>query len=306
MTALSPLDNEIHPRRPLVAALMSLALPGLGQLYDGELDKGLWLFIAFAFVGAPGTALAALYAPAPLMLPLLAASAAATLGVWIYSIVDAWRLARRRQAYAPRAWQASGLYALLFLAGNVSLYAGLASQLRAHFVEPFFIPSASMAPTLLPGDMLFADKRYNCPSCKSRAKIGDVGIFVYPNDRSFYYIKRIVGLPGDQVAIHGRDVAVNGKSLTETQLVEGDHVVVTERFGDHAWRVQWPANDAGGEAEFTVPPGEIFVLGDDRGLSVDSRKFGPVPLADLVAKARQIWFSWSGGVRWSRLGESVD
>jgi signal peptidase I len=305
MTSISPLDDDIRPRRPPVAALMSLALPGLGQLYGGELNRGLWLFLAFAFVSAPGIAFAALLAPAPLMLPLLAASAVATLGVWIFAVVDAWRLAARRQLHAPGVWQRSGLYVLAFLAGNAALYFGLVGELGGHFVQTFYIPTASMTPTLLPGDLLFADKRYNCPGCKTRAKIGDVGVFVYPNDRTLYYIKRIVGLPGDRVAIHGRDVTINGKSLTESARVDGDKAIVSERFGDRAWQVEWPAKASGGDAEFDVPAGQIFVLGDDRGQAIDSRKFGAVPLADLVAKARQIWFSWDGGVRWGRLGRTV-
>ena len=71
MTAISPSPDDIHPRRPIVAALLSLALPGLGQLYNGEVNKALWLFLGFVLIGAPGETIAALYVPAALMLPLL-------------------------------------------------------------------------------------------------------------------------------------------------------------------------------------------------------------------------------------------
>ncbi|MCW2283754.1 signal peptidase I [Rhodoblastus acidophilus] len=67
-----------------------------------------------------------------------------------------------------------------------------------------------------------------------------------------------------------------------------------------------PPRDSAADAEFIVPPARIFVLGDNRNNSVGSRKFGFVPLADLIGKARQIWFSWSNGPRWARIGAEIE
>jgi signal peptidase I len=120
-----------------------------------------------------------------------------------------------------------------------------------------------MQPTLLPGDILFADKRYNRPGFKQAVQRGDIAIFVYPNDRTTYYIKRIVGLPGDVVDVDG--------------------------------------------GQLTVPAGEVYVMGDNRTASKDSRNFGTVPLQDVVGKARQLWFSSDKGtIRWERLGKVVE
>jgi len=291
--------------RPVAAALLSAALPGLGQLYNGELNRGLWFFLGFALVGIPGVVFATLYAPSALMAPLAVATAILTLAVWLGAIFDAWRNARDT-TQPRRDWQVSGLYALLFLAGNASLYLGLAGGMRAHLVQSFVIPQSSMAPGILRGDYLFVDKRYNCPECKGRVARGDVGVFVYPDDRTLYYIKRVIGLPGDHVVIKGRELFVNGERLSGEETSEGDRIFVVEQSGGRKWRVEW-SKESSAEADYTVPPAEIFVLGDNRDASKDSRSFGYVPLADLTGKARQIWFSsGESGVRWSRIGRVVE
>jgi len=294
------------PRRPLVAALLSLALPGLGQLYAGALDKGLWTFLAFAAVGAPGGVLATLYAPAPAMLPLLAATALATLGIWIWSMRDAWRAAAAQEA-PRRAWQVPGLFALLFVLGATALWFGLVDGMNAHLVRSFVTPADSMAPTLLRGDYFFVDLRYNCPLCKGRVARGDVGVFVYPNDRTFYYVKRVLGLPGDRIVLRGRALFVNDERISGAETREADRIIVAEQSGGHGWRAQWTADQPAADAEWTVPPAAVFVLGDNRTDSRDSRSFGFVPLADLVGKARQIWFSKGpAGPRWERSGKTVE
>lgn len=307
MTQISTASGDIHPRNPWIAALLSLALPGLGQFYNGELNKAFWLFLGFVFVGCfPGMTIAALFVPAVLMLPLLLISVVLTLGLWGFAILDAWRAAARRQVYTRREWQVSGFYVLLLLAGNAFVLT-LIAEVRQHMVQTFNIPTAAMQPGILRGDSLFADKRYNCPGCKTAVALGDVGIFVFPNDRTQYYIKRVIGLPGDRISIKSHDVIVNGRSLSRSQVVEGDFLLVTEQAGQHSWRVQWRKTGAPPDFDLVVPPGQIFLLGDNRDMSTDSRQFGTVPLSDLVGNARQIWFSsGEGGVRWNRLGKVLE
>jgi signal peptidase I len=240
------------------------------------------------------------------MLPLLVISVGLTLGLWALAIVEAWRGAARQQVYTRREWQVSGLYVLLLLAGNAFILM-LVADVRQRMVQTFNIPTAAMQPGILRGDWLFADKRYNCPGCKTPVAIGDIGIFVFPNDRTQYYIKRVIGLPGDHVSITSHNVVVNGLSLSGSEAVEDDFLVVTEQAGQHSWRVQWKKTGASHDFDVTVPPGQIFLLGDNRDLSTDSRQFGTVPLSDLVGNARQIWFSaGNGGVRWGRLGKVLE
>jgi signal peptidase I len=299
--------RDATPRRPIVAAMLSFALPGLGQLYNGQLNKALWTFLAFALAGIPAGVFATLYAPSPLMAPLLALVALATLGIWLGSIVEAWREARRADPPSKRDWQVSGLYALLLILGNAALYFGLVGGVNAHLVRTFTTPTSSMTPTMLGGDYFLVDMRYNCPLCKEHVARGDVGVFVYPNDRTFYYVKRVIGLPGDHVTLKGRALSVNGERISGAEKTDGDRILVAEQSGERKWRVEWRKETSAPDAEWVVPPAAVLVLGDNRDNSTDSRSFGFVPLPDLIGKARQIWFSTGpSGVRWGRIGMAID
>ncbi len=297
-----------HPRQPWLALAMSFVLPGFGQLYNGEANKAIWLFIAFAVLSIPGIVFIALYLSGGLMVPALVISLILTLSIWIYGLIDAWRTARRQMNYLPRGWQMSGVYALVFL---LCLLAQLflVNYIREHQVQSFHIPSNSMEPGILKGDVMFADMRYNCPGCKGAVKRGDIAIFVYPNNRTLYYIKRVIGLPGDRVSIKGHFITLNGKPLTVREEHVESGILITEAVDDRQWRVQWtqPDQEPAG-LELTVPPGQALILGDNRSTSQDSRMFGTVPLPDIVGKARQIWFSKASeaGIRWERLGEVPD
>jgi signal peptidase I len=292
-------------RKPLFALLMSFILPGFGQLYNGELNKAIWLLVGFALLTVPAVALIALYLPASWMLPALLGSLLLLGLLWVYGWVDAFRSARRQQDYVLKPWQISSLYPLVLLLCSVLALPLLTDFVRNNLVESLRVPSESMEPTVLKGDILFADKRYNRPGFKQAVQRGDIAIFVYPNDRTTYFIKRIIGLPGDKVKIRGAEVAINGKPLRSQTQALAQGLLVTETDGKASWQVFW--NDTQlqlPQTELTVPPGQVFVLGDNRTDSNDSRFFGTVPLRDVVGKARQIWFSAQGNtLHWERLGK---
>lgn len=297
-----------HPCNPWLASAMSFVLPGFGQLYNGEANKAIWLFIAFAVLSIPGIVFIALYLYGTWMAPALAVSLMLTLSIWLYGLIDAWRTARRQQDYVRLGWQISGVYALIFLLCLLA-QVFLVNYVRDHQVQSFFIPSSSMEPGILKGDVLFADMRYNCPGCKGAVKRGDIAIFVYPNDRTLNYIKRVIALPGDRVRIKGHAIWINDKPLTVQEVHDASGILVTEAIDGRQWQVQWTLPDQQtADLELTVPPGQALVLGDNRSSSKDSRLFGTVPLPDIVGKARQIWFSKQpqAGIRWERLGRAPD
>lgn len=306
--------NTISPRKPAFALALSAMLPGLGQLYNGQLNKGIFLFLAFVFITLPFIAFVALMLPPAWLLPLLVLSLVATLGLYIFSLYDAWKVARQRADYRPYPWQQPAIYVSLLLFGYLSVLGGAAHYVRGELIESFYIPSQSMLPNVLRGDLLFADKRVNCTGCKRQIRRGDIAVFVYPNNRTTLYIKRIIGLPGDEIRIQSREVFVNGKSISDAGKYSPAHEISEdERYlyergetGDYA--VLWSAGDEVEELSIAVPAGEVFVLGDNRDAATDSRIFGTVPLRDVVGLARQVWFSYSSetGIRWRRLGKVLE
>lgn len=302
-------QHSVQRRKPLVALAMSFVLPGFGQLYNGELNKAIWLFLSFALLSIPGVAVIALYLPPGWMIPALVLGLISALTIWSFGMVDAWRVARRSERYALVGWQISGVYALTFLLCNALAMPLLINYVREHQVGSYRIPSKSMEPSVLQGDILFADKRYNRPEANTAVRRGDIAIFTYPNNRTLNYIKRVIALPGDRVRVAGHAVWVNDKLLTQAEHVAPDGIEVTEAMDGRQWHVKWAAaTKPVPELTLTVPAGQAFVMGDNRSTSTDARHFGPVPLFDIVGKARQIWYSSDShdGVRWARFGLVID
>jgi signal peptidase I len=293
-------------RNPWLAAVMSFVLPGFGQLYNGEVNKAIWTFACFSFIVIPWGALVAVYMPDSWLVFLLIDATIGAIAIWLWATIDAWRKAKTLAHYELKSWQQSGVYLATIVVCGLLVVPMTYSYVRGNLVEPFYIPSASMEPSLLTGDFIIADKRYNCPNCKTAVKRGDIAIFTYPNDRTFHFVKRIIGLPGDEIEMTGTMIKINGKALQSSVDTYGETI---EYWENRRWTVKWAKKtiDTFNEIKLTVPAGQVFVLGDNRDLTKDSRAFGTVPLQDVIGRARQVWFSRSvEGIRWQRLGKVLE
>ncbi len=161
----------------------------------------------------------------------------------------------------------------------------LAILIRGCLVQAFKIPSSSMEPTLLVGDHIlvskfiyglripFTDARW--PHFKD-PKPGDVIVFIFPNDRSKDFIKRVIAVGGDTVEVREKQVFVNGVP------VENPHA----HFFGNRMNVR-----RGTFGPVEVPPGHLFVMGDNRDFSQDSRFWGFVPVQDVKGEAFLIYYS---------------
>ncbi|MEJ2692573.1 MAG: signal peptidase I [Candidatus Thiodiazotropha sp.] len=301
-------------RKPLLAMVASIAMPGLGQLYNGQATKGL----VFAFLGlgllVPVSAWIALHGPERLLWLSACIGVLITVCLYLYTIIDAFRTAKRiGENYTLQPFNRSYIYILVFIFGYFFVYNDLASYTRERLMESFWIPSQSMLPNILHGDLILADKRVNCLGCKYRVQRGDLAILISPNDRTKLYIKRIIGLPGDQIEIVQTQVRVNGQSIVKERLQSANdegHITLLEHGDKGDYPVIWQQHSKHREDyALTVPNGHVYVLGDNRDAAHDSRFIGPIPLMDVVGKAKQIWLSYdreAGAVRWERVGLMVD
>jgi signal peptidase I len=172
----------------------------------------------------------------------------------------------------------------------------LALVLRAFLFQAFSIPSGSMQPTLLIGDYLLVNKFVYGIRNPFTNKVlipidtpqrGDIVVFIFPQDPSKDYIKRVIGLPGDRIQIINKKVYLNGKVYETPQAVYDDPrtIPLPQHMTDSARDNMPPV---------VVPANAYFMMGDNRDHSFDSRFWGFVPMENLRGKAYIIYFSWQG------------
>ena len=216
----------------------------------------------------------------------------------------------------------------------------IALVLRTFLVEPFKIPSGSMIPTLAIGDHIFVNKlAYGIwiPFLKKKMRIGsgpkrgDVIVFIYPKDPTKDFIKRVVGLPGDTIEVKGMTLYINGKAISKkrgkfhhykeqneytkqweeqqgrifTENIFGaKHQILHSESGLFAsnWSSSIDAPQNVGKWGPKVKKGYVFVMGDNRDFSSDSREWGLVPFKNIKGNAFLIWISVGGGngIHWKR------
>lgn len=211
---------------------------------------------------------------------------------------------------------------LVAMAGGATLVVLLG---RSWFIEPVHVPSASMVPTLLVGDFLLVQRfpyRLSWPVsgkqmiATGQPARGDIVVFSLPDRPDFRMVKRVVGVAGDEVVSLPGAWYVNGKRLEQTPLAPYEdprsgpesvgRTVLKESlagrmFGTLKGTAPEPARF------WKVPEGQVFVLGDNRGLSKDSRDFGFVDQRRITGRVARVLFNATGWDRWARpVGDDKD
>jgi signal peptidase I len=231
-------------------------------------------------------------------------------------------------------------------AESIAVAVLIALLLRAFVVEAFKIPSGSMIPTMQVGDHIFVNKfLYGVRIPFTKIKFfewrkphrGEVIVFIYPRDPDKDFIKRVIGVEGDQIEVRNNSLTVNGKPVprhplpgpcefwdfddTKTkawelkrcakfeETLDGEKYETIDALDDY--NKDFPSSTD--PNPYIVPKGQVFVMGDNRNNSHDSRFWGTVPLENIKGKAMVIWWSAAGpgeerfwGVRWDRIGHVVD
>jgi signal peptidase I len=194
----------------------------------------------------------------------------------------------------------------------------LALLIRAFVVQAFKIPSGSMIPTLLIGDHILVTKftydvKIPIPLLdidiplwhRHNPERGDIIVFKYPLNPKQDFIKRVIGIPGDKVLIRNKKVYVNGKELSEPYVQHTDPRILSPEVS--------PRDNLG---PIEVPPHSLFVMGDNRDESYDSRFWKFVDISTVKGKALIIYWSWNANghmslnpneffIRWNRIGHLI-
>lgn len=291
-------------KKPWLATFLSAIIPGIGQLYNRQIIKGLLLIVAAVVVGGFENR----YTWASLI----------GLYVYLFGIKDAFDAAEKQNGSAERFFLQDRTILLFMLVMFTLQAVPLAKVIKENALEAFRIPAGSMYPTLRIGDQIFVGKTQ---PFFDTVKRGDVVVFPYPENPAKNFIKRVIGLGGDKIQYVNGELYINdrlvpGRKLDEPLDAElsnlsniGAPVLYEERNGEAVYRIQYfhdKSSINGGP--WRVPLDSVFVMGDNRENSQDSRVWGPVKTETIIGKAVKIYWSWNRAdmsVRWNRIGEMI-
>ena len=292
-------------RRPWIAALLTLLLSGLGQLYAGRPRRAVCVWLLAIAVSA---VIAAAWTGHPTEHRIVVAMLL-TLGVRIGLMIDAAGVARRAPVpFELTKYNRWYLYLTALVLQAFLFQAEFKHALKDPGFEAFRLPTGSMAPSWLAGDYILTAPIKDLPMR------GDVVVYRLPG---VIYLKRVVAIPGDTVAMSNGQLSVDGVSVSEPYARRGDpygpdtYPVDSTAF---EWQNRYLVSSINSASykptlknwgPLVVPDSEFFVLGDNRDESMDSRITGFVPAAAMSARPLFIYLSWDASgrsMRWSRIG----
>lgn len=279
------------PRKKWIAGLLTFITPGLGHMYAGEARRGFFFYfvVQSLFYALILTILMLAHGRGGLASVLLL-----FIGLFVFSVYDATVMAKRGGVTYPlKKYNRWYIYLGCWLISALMIQPAVGASIKYFLIQSYKMPSGSMTPAVKMGDYFFVKKRL----LVSKIDRGDILVFPYPKDPSKTFIKRAVGLGGESVEIKDKQVYINNNPLDEPYAIFVDKEILPSHYQ--------PRDNFG---PVTIPEGALFVMGDNRDESNDSRFFGFVQASEVTGKAYSIYWSWDQqriGVRWGRIGKII-
>ncbi len=296
--------KKMKKRNPIIAGITSILFTGFGQLYNGQIKKAIqYLILPYLIILIFG--LTGLYSTFAGMIAFCATYIAFVIYVLIDSII--WAKKQREYKLKPiNNWR----YYIGFIATWYLLVSTMPNLIKEIVkYEAFEIPTPSMEPSVMVGDRIMATKIK-----PEEIEIGD--LITFTKDDGQKYLSRAVGLPGQTIEIKDDKVIVNGKSeiweksvkitsgeyeyqTFKSELPNGKQIGTQKilKFRNNAI----PPQEISNRKIITIPDNQVYVLGDNRNNSMDSRMYGNVEFESIDKQVHYIW--WSNDI--SRIGKSI-
>ncbi len=271
------------PRRMAWAALLSLLGAGIGHIYAGRGRRGV-ILLALSLLWAPLALFLSHAQPAMWVLYTLLGAMLLTLGVSLFAIVDSVFAARKAaRPYVPKTYNLPGLYLGLALLSMMWFFVA-AHFVRNHSFRAYKIPTRSMEPGVQFNERILVNMRMRSP------KRGDLIVFPAPDRPKVTFFKRVVGLPGETITFENGLVHVDGRPLANRQTADDAY---EEDAGGRTYAITRGAEGTtvpSDDVAAAVPAGHVYVLGDHRPSSRDSRAFGTIPISSVKGTAQYVFF----------------
>lgn len=297
------MDKRITPKPPVykkrriwLTVILTIFGFGFPSIYCGYLRLGLWLmifeillFYIFRLVIGFVPSMAAFIVVFMVTILIFAV-------ILIFNIRMTISANRRQSPRLKYTWRwIIGIFIVAVLIDFI-----IDPLIRSNVGESYHIPSTTMEPTILIGDYIMTTKDID----PEELQYGDIIIFKYPFDQDQNYIKRLIAKEGDTIDIIDKEIYRNGERLIEPYTKHIDSVIIP--YYDNG---RWGKYRRDNMPETEIPPGKLFVLGDNRDNSADSRFWGFLDEDLVIGKARFIDFSWDSEndrIRWERMGKRLD
>lgn len=283
---------ESKKRNPVLAGVLSLVIPGLGQLYNGQLKKGI-IFFGADFVLPILLFLLGIQRQFPGLVALVLFMTC----MWLFIIGEAFFTALRKKEVVLKPYNKWYIYILIIIlvSGTYAIPSrGIAYKIFRF--SPFKIATSAMEPALHTGDGLMADLSFYK---KNEIQRGDLIVFKFPLDPSKDYVKRVIAMEGEKIEIKDKQVFINDVPISEEYLIHTDEKNKSKPEDDSYYNDFSKGKNFGPEI---IPARHCFVLGDNRDNSYDSRYWGCLPLDNI--KGKPLYVYWAKDK--SRIGLKIE